>query len=85
MLGMIRNLVQVPHRMCTDKARETGKSYGLRKLRCFDLVLTLFEMVGMDCLRSEDLSFLIVYQGRDLSLSNHDFSEVEVTMKMLLN
>lgn len=39
----------------------------------------------MECLRSEVCSFLIVLQGQDLSLLNHDFSEVEVTLKMLLN
>lgn len=52
---------------------------------CFDLVLTLFESVAMECLRSEDYGFLIVLQGQDLPLLGHDFSEVEVTLKILLN
>lgn len=39
----------------------------------------------MECLRLEDYSFLSVLQGQDLSLLNHDVSEVEVTLKMLLN
>lgn len=77
---MISSLLEMQHRMCKDKSREIGKSYRLGRLRCFDLVLTLFELVARGCLRSEDYGFLIVLQGQDLPLLGHDFSEVEVTV-----
>lgn len=71
--------------MCKDKIRETSKSYGLGSLGYFNLVLILFELVAMECLKSEDYSFLIVFQGQDPSLLSHDFVDVAVTLKMLLN
>lgn len=81
---MINSLVWAQLRLCKDKARKTGKSYGLGSLQCSELVLILFELIA-ECIRSEDCSFLIILQGQDLSLLNHDFSEVEVTLEMLLS
>lgn len=40
------------HRMC--KVKEIVKSYHLGRLRCFDLVLTLFESVALECVSSKD-------------------------------